>query len=222
MKKRMKVLLAFTLLCMICACGSEKQGQNAGQTDEVAESQQQTQDTSGDAATDVTPATDIAVDAQEEESPEASGGDGTWSGTWNAEDFEKFGISDMQEFGIAEVELYEGWDKSDSTLDAGLDVRWSGVDDFDAVTQYAEDLFQKTAAANGGNYNLVFSDDELIWVLDGQYETFADACLYWDKIDEYYAEWNYEKDGQVVKLVIWGAHNEEEDYMALNLTRYNQ
>lgn len=216
MKKRMKMILPLVLLCMTSACGSTNHEQSTAQTRENA---QQTKDTEN-AVADAAPVQNVGSKGVDNSGD--SEYDGTWSRTWNAEDFKKFGISDMEELDIAEVEIYDGWEKPYDSLDAGLTIRWGGVSDFDAITQYAERLFQKTDNENGGNYDLAFDEDKLVWVLNKKYETFADACLYWDKIDEYYAEWNYDKDGQVVKLTIWGAHNEEEDYVGLSLCRYNQ
>lgn len=207
MKKWSGILVILILLCMVCACGSKEKSQNGQQTDR--KNQQSSQDVSNNGETE----TENAAGSGERDSKETS----DVVTTWNSEHFERLGIPDIDSVGLGalgEPILYEY--NADAEL---LTVAWDGSEDFGAITGFGETLFQKTEDANGGNYGIVFDENACKWVLDQKRETFADACRYWEA-KEYYAEWYYEKDGQIVMFTFFGMHNEEEDYVRLSACIY--
>lgn len=130
-------------------------------------------------------------------------------GEWNPDDFEKYGVSNIDKLNIGEMTYYT------CSGESGVTVIWNNITDFDAITKYGENLFDKTSEHNGGNYSIRFDEDDLVWVLDQEYSSFNDACKGWER-DFYYSDWYYEKDGHIIYLSYYGAP----DLLSLRIYQY--
>ena len=185
MKKIIAIVLTLAMAICVTACGKDDDSASstASENRQQAEVSEPEEDSSEPVKTDL---------------PEESSEEEITLGEWKSSDFERYGISDLENFDLGEMTYYT------ASEEGGIIVMWEGVTaaDMDAITAYGENLFNITAKM-GGNYSTEFDADALKWVLADEYASFSDACKKWT-YDYYYSEWYYEYNGEVISLAYYG------------------
>lgn len=140
-------------------------------------------------------------DAETQASEPASAQIDEQNNEWNLKHFQHFGLDDMTEMPLLEITSYDYDGEKEITI------IWEEATDFDAVTEYAADLFNKTAAKHGGNYVATVEDNK--WVLGQEIPSFQDACTSWESLEYYCAIWTYAYNGKVIDITIHGEIGDE-------------
>ena len=197
MKKWATILVSIMMIFAVAACSDNKD--TVKELGEVSEDMQNKNNLSEDNNAE-TDRSDVfeAVDSY----------------TWDGKDFELYGIMDMSPLNIGEFH-YEKSENGTITVLWEKDFNY----DFELITQDARALYEKTLAAGGKNGPIVFDEVALKWVIDTPYESFEEACYYWDEAG-YLAMWYYEYNGMIIQVAYEGMNSEESVYSSFKFYPY--
>lgn len=210
MKKKRITWLLLLSACMLSACGKGERDTPPAEPEPVIQEEQK-------AVPETQP------EKIEKQEPPATATGKYLNDTWADSDFQLFGLEGVEKFLQQEPTTYICEITETRT---GMNVKFTGTDDFDAVTQYTKTLFDMTTSAGGGiSYGKVYDNDVMNYVVSQTYETFADLCndQGWNTddgtntVDGFYVKWFCQYEGTEMEVVVTGGYSEKNNYMSFAL-----